>query len=119
MTLSVEVETARRERTLVLPQAALRGPAGRWRPSQRAGAAGWARPGTQRAAGLRTLDAVEVLGGLKESDTVLRGHASFAGRSTRACPHGAMDHVIARAHYGVSRASAAGCSPALTGTMGR
>ena len=98
MTLSVEVETARRDRALVLPQTALRPlPAagtGASAPSEQAvstaqGALtapaaqvqaqaqvlvveqGRAQPRTVTL-GLRTLDAVEVLSGLAEGDTVLR-----------------------------------------------
>ena len=69
MTLSVEVETARRERTLVLPQAALRGPAGGDQASVLVLQDGRAQARNVRL-GLRTLDAVEVLDGLKEGDTV-------------------------------------------------
>lgn len=72
MTLSVEVETAQRERTLVVPLRALRGDA-------TAGAVGVlvAQQGHARARpvrlGLRTLDAVEVLDGLRAGETVLLG----------------------------------------------
>ena len=72
MTLSVEVETAQRERTLVVPLRALRGDA-------TAGAAGVlvAQEGRARARpvrlGLRTLDAVEVLDGLRAGEAVLLG----------------------------------------------
>jgi HlyD family secretion protein len=83
MTLSVEVETARRDSALVLPQAALRGAV--------AGDVGtvWVlQDGRARALnvrlGLRTLDAVEVLDGLKEGDVVLRGGAVQAGDRVRA-----------------------------------
>ena len=71
MTLSVEVETGRRERTLVVPVAALRdgGPAG---------TSVWlARDGRVEArpvrVGLRTLDAAEILDGLKVGEQVLIG----------------------------------------------
>ena len=83
MTLSVEVETARRERALVLPQAALRGAV--------AGDAGTVlvlqegrAQNLQVRLGLRTLDAVEVLDGLKEGDAVLLGGAMQAGDRVRA-----------------------------------
>lgn len=81
MTLSVEVETARRERALVLPARALR-----------SGAAGDVllvadgRRAVERPVriGLRTLDAIEVLEGVKEGDLVLLGPAVRAGARVRA-----------------------------------
>ena len=83
MTLSVEVETARRESALVLPLAALRGAV--------AGDAGTVlvlqegrAQNLQVRLGLRTLDAVEVLDGLKEGDAVLLGGAMQAGDRVRA-----------------------------------
>ena len=85
MTLSVEVETARRESALVLPQATLRG--------AMAGDTGAVlvlvlQDGRAEARavrlGLRTLDAVEVLEGLTGGDTVLRGGAVQAGDRVRA-----------------------------------
>ncbi|MBY0453826.1 MAG: efflux RND transporter periplasmic adaptor subunit [Burkholderiaceae bacterium] len=83
MTLSVEVETARRERTLVLPQSALHGPATGdsgvvWVLQE-----GRAQPRTVRL-GLHTLEAVEVLQGLHENEVVLRGGALQAGGRVRA-----------------------------------
>jgi hypothetical protein len=88
MTLSVEVETARRERALVLPLAALAPPV---RP-----AGGGAvlvvrrRPGGRRrrcTLGLRTLDGAEVLQGLAEGDAVV----CWLARTASACaPGGAV-----------------------------
>lgn len=71
MTLSVEVETGRRQRTLVVPVAALR-------DGNSAGPSVWlARDGRvqvrQVRVGLRTLDAVEILDGLNEGEWVLIG----------------------------------------------
>lgn len=83
MTLSVEVETARRERTLVLPQAALRGPVEGDQATVMVLQEGRAQARPVRL-GLRTLDAVEVLDGLAEGDTVLRGGAVQAGDRVRA-----------------------------------
>src|SRR3989344_4467128 len=83
MTLSVEVETARRERTLVLPQAALRGPVEGDQATVLVLQEGRAQARPVRL-GLRTLDAVEVLDGLAEGDTVLRGGAAQAGDGGRA-----------------------------------
>ena len=118
MTLSVEVETARRERTLVLPQAALRGPAGGDQASVLVLQDGRAQVRNVRL-GLRTLDAVEVLGGLKESDTVLRGHASLQdGQRVRArtVPWTTSSPAPPAAAQGNQ---GGGAGPALTGTMGR
>lgn len=84
MTLSVEVETARRDRTLVLPQAALRGATDR---SDVASVLVLQEGRAQARAvrlGLRTLDAVEVLEGLAPGDTVLRGGNVQAGDRVRA-----------------------------------
>ena len=119
MTLSVEVETARRERTLVLPQAALRGPAGGDQASVLVLQDGRAQVRNVRL-GLRTLDAVEVLDGLKESDTVLRGHASLQdGQRVRArtVPWTTSSPAPTTASQG--SAQGGGAAPALTGTMGR
>ena len=118
MTLSVEVETARRERTLVLPQAALRGPAGGDQASVLVLQDGRAQVRNVRL-GLRTLDAVEVLGGLKESDTVLRGHASLQdGQRVRArtVPWTTASSAPTPAAQGNQ---GGGAGPALTGTMER
>lgn len=118
MTLSVEVETARRERTLVLPQAALRGPAGGDQASVLVLQDGRAQVRNVRL-GLRTLDAVEVLDGLKDGDTVLRGHASLQdGQRVRArtvpwTTSSPTPTAAAQSHQG------GGVGPALTGTMGR
>lgn len=84
MTVSVEVETARRERTLVLPADALRGDDG---PA----ATVWlAREGRVEArqvrAGLRTLDALEIVEGLAEGDVVLIGPAPPPGARVRVAP---------------------------------
>ena len=118
MTLSVEVETARRERTLVLPQAALRGPAGGDQASVLVLQDGRAQVRNVRL-GLRTLDAVEVLGGLKEGDTVLRGHASLQdGQRVRArtVPWTTASSAPTPAAQGNQ---GGGAGPALTGTMER
>ena len=119
MTLSVEVETARRERTLVLPQAALRGPAGGDQASVLVLQDGRAQVRNVRL-GLRTLDAVEVLGGLKESDTVLRGHASLQdGQRVRARAEPWTTSSPAPTTASQGSAQGGGAASALTGTMGR
>jgi HlyD family secretion protein len=84
MTLSVEVETARREQALVVPADALRG-------DESTGPSVWlARDGRVEARqvrlGLRTLDAVEVLDGLSAGELVLIGPAPQPGRRVRADP---------------------------------
>ena len=72
MTLSVEVETARRERALVLPLSALRSQASSTSASVLIALDGHAQTRPVRL-GLRTLDAVEVLEGLAQGDVVLLG----------------------------------------------
>ena len=81
MTLSVEVETARRERALVVPADALRG-------DESTGTSVWlARDGRVEARkvrlGLRTLDAAEILEGLSEGELVLIGTAPLPGQRVR------------------------------------
>lgn len=82
MTVSVEVETARREQALVVPADALRG-------DESTGPRVWlARDGRVEARqvrlGLRTLDAVEVLDGLSAGELVLIGPAPQPGERVRA-----------------------------------
>lgn len=112
MTLSVEVETAQRERTLVLPLAALRAAT----PGASASVL-VLRDGRAQTVGitpgLRTLDAVEVLQGLAEGDAVVVGGSFQDGQRLRAReapwqPGGAV--------LGASRADA---GAALTNAMGR
>lgn len=81
MTLSVEVETARRAQALVLPADALHG-------DDVTGNSVWrVRDGRVEARpvrlGLRTLDAVEILDGLSEGELVLIGPAPAPGRRVR------------------------------------
>lgn len=82
MTVSVEVETARRERALVVPVDALRG-------VESADASVWlARDGRVEARkvrlGLRTLDAAEILDGLGAGELVLIGPSPRPGLRVRA-----------------------------------
>lgn len=117
MTLSVEVETARRERTLVLPQAALRGPVEGDQATVLVLQEGRAQARPVRL-GLRTLDAVEVLDGLVEGDTVLRGGAVQAGDRVRArTVEWSAGSAAAGAAQG--RAQGADAGAALTNAMGR
>lgn len=81
MTVSIEVETARRDRTLVVPVNALRA-------DTDTGQTVWVeRDGRVEARavrlGLRTLAAVEVLDGLSEGDVVLTGSAPSPGSRVR------------------------------------
>ena len=115
MTLSVEVETARRDAALVLPARALRSDEG---------------PGSGRATvwidndgriearsvrlGLRTLDAVEVLEGLKVGDTVLIGASPLPGGRVRADRSAAAASAAAAPRPARDDAAAA-----LTNAMGR
>ena len=94
MSLSVEVETARREQALVLPVAALRyESAGEAHPAHQAQVRlvreGRVAEQTVKL-GLRTLQAVEVLGGLAKGDEVLLGPTPEPGRRvrTRTAPEG-------------------------------
>ncbi len=82
MTLSVEVETARRDRTLVLPLSALRATSPDGTASVLVARDGRARRATVRL-GLRTLDAVEVLDGLGEGEAVVVGGAFRDGDRLR------------------------------------
>lgn len=113
MTLSVEVETARRERALVLPLSALRPPVSEAAATVLRLQEGRSQERTVRL-GLRTLDAVEVLDGLAEKDVVLLGKALKAGDKVRA-------HVIA---WQPGQSAAPGArsedvGSALTNAMGR
>ena len=81
MTLSVEVETARREQALVVPADALRG-------DTSAGQIVWlVRDGRVQARavrlGLRTLAAAEIVDGLSAGDVVLLGPAPQPGKRVR------------------------------------
>ncbi|MDP3170737.1 MAG: efflux RND transporter periplasmic adaptor subunit, partial [Polaromonas sp.] len=82
MTLSVEVETGRRERALVLPLSALRTQPSPTTATVLVADAGSAQE-RQLRLGLRTLDAVEVLEGLAEGEAVLLGSSAQAGARIR------------------------------------
>jgi HlyD family secretion protein len=83
MTLSVEVETARRERALAVPVAALRGDVAADSATVLVARDGRVEERSVRL-GLRTLDAAEVREGLAEGDTVLLGPAPKPGSRVRA-----------------------------------
>jgi HlyD family secretion protein len=109
MTLSVEVETARRERALVLPLAALRGDVSVATAEVRVEREGRVEARQVRL-GLRTLDAAEVLEGLAEGERVLLGDTPAVGRRVRA------DLVAATPGALLARDDA---GSALTNAMGR
>ena len=125
MTLSVEVETARRERTLVLPLDALRSD-----DASRNAASVWlARDGRVEARavqlGLRTLDAVEVLQGLAAGDVVLLAGAPAPGGRVRADT--AAGAALGRSNISAGSAGSTGnaansggsAGAALSNAMGR
>lgn len=113
MTLSVEVETGRRERALVLPLAALRTQMSPAMAVVLVNRAGRAEERSVRL-GLRTLDAVEVLEGLADSDTVLLGGKLQTGARVRSRP------VAWQPGQPVARSgSAPDAGSALTNAMGR
>jgi len=114
MTLSVEVETGRRERALVVPTAALVGAS-----DGNSAQVHVLRDGRVQARrlrlGLRTLDGAEVLDGLAAGDVVLLGRGLAPGQRARA-DTGAQADTSARA----SGPKASGESGAALGNaMGR
>ncbi|MDD2610415.1 MAG: efflux RND transporter periplasmic adaptor subunit [Giesbergeria sp.] len=119
MTLSVEVETARREQALALPLSALH--SGSTPSSQQATVLvldqGRAQPRNLRL-GLRTLDAVEVLDGLRPGDTVLHSASLPAGQRVQTRP------LVWTPGTALSASAAAGkpggdAGSAMTNAMGR
>ncbi|GAB3364191.1 MULTISPECIES: efflux RND transporter periplasmic adaptor subunit [Giesbergeria] len=119
MTLSVEVETARRERALVLPLSALQPGSTPTGPEatvlvQHQGQA----QARKLRLGLRTLDAVEVLDGLSNGDTVLHSTKIQAGERVQARP------LVWKPGTALSGSPAAGktggeAGSAMTNAMGR
>lgn len=110
MSLSVEVETARRDRALVVPADALRG-------DDSTGTSVWiVRDGRVEARpvrlGLRTLDAAEIIEGLSEGEQVLLGAAPLPGQRARISTDAAPP---TRAGKGTKEDAGA----AMTNAMGR
>ena len=118
MTLSVEVETARRDAALVLPTGALRSEDGAGR------ATAWVERGGRvelRALrlGLRTLDAAEVLEGLVAGEAVLMGAAPEPGRRVHADRSAASASAASAAAAAAAKPQRANGGAALTNAMGR
>ncbi len=116
MTLSVEVETARRDRALALPLAALRPGADEASATVLVAADGRAQARAVRL-GVRTLQAVEVQDGLQDGELVLLGEASAQvqpGQRVRAKAMTGWPSTSAQAAGGGGAAGAA-----LTQSMGR
>jgi HlyD family secretion protein len=110
MTVSVAVETARRTQALVVPVSALRG-------DETSGPAVWlASDGRVQARpvrlGLRTLEAVEVLDGLRAGEVVLLGPAPPPGARAR-------PDTSAAAALRTGQATRDDAGGALTSAMGR
>ena len=117
MTLSVEVETARRASTLVVPLSALRGEvlAARAGPAGAADTVWLAQDGRVQSRpvtlGLRTLETAEVLQGLAAGDTVLVGAAPRPGMRVKA------DTAVGALR--APKAAAGDAGSALSNAMGR
>lgn len=112
MTLSIEVETARREKALVVPADTLRG-------DESAGASVWlVRDGRVEARavrlGLRTLDAAEIVEGLSEGDQVVIGAAPAPGQRARVDANAAPQRPT-----GKGQQADGGVGAAMTSSMGR
>ncbi len=112
MTLSVEVQTARRERALSLPVAALRGEASATTATVLLAREGRVEQRTVQL-GLRTLDAAEVRDGLAEGDVVLLGPALKPGSRVR------VDTSAAAVAGARQRQAGDDAGAALTNAMGR
>ncbi len=115
MTLSVEVETARRERALALPLAALRSPVNGGRSTVLIADGDGRVQLRDVRLGLRTLASAEVIEGLVAGDLVLLGEVPAPGRRVRA------DTSLkpAAALSGGDGGSGGGVGAALSNTMGR
>jgi HlyD family secretion protein len=111
MTLSVEVETARRESALVVPIGALRG------DDPSAGGVVWIEVDGRVEArkvrtGIRSLDAVEVLDGLVAGDKVLIGMSPNPGSRVHL-------KALTNEAKSISKSANEGIGSALTNAMGR
>ncbi len=125
MTLSVEVETARRERALVLPLLALRSPPGSTGTNVLIVQDGHVQVRPVRL-GLRTLDAAEVLDGLAQGDAVLLVGEPKPGQRVRVKVQAWQPSVSAGPGALMATGAAAGSAArppdagsAMTNAMGR
>lgn len=116
MTLSVEVETGRREQALALPLTALRQTQGD--TAQVLVAVDGVAQARQLRLGLRTLAAVEVLDGLRAGDAVLTGSGLKAGQRVSVSPV-AWQPGAATAASAQRADSAGSAGSALSNAMGR
>ena len=115
MTLSIEVETARRDAALVVPASALRGDGSSATATVLVERDGRAEARKVRL-GLRTLEAAEVLDGLAAGDTVLLGTTAQPGQRVRAD----LKTSVARpSTQGARNATREDAGSALTNAMGR
>ena len=115
MTLSIEVETARRDAALVVPASALRGDGSSATATVLVERDGQAEARKVRL-GLRTLEAAEVLDGLAAGDTVLLGTTAQPGQRVRAD----LKTSVARpSTQGARNATREDAGSALTNAMGR
>jgi HlyD family secretion protein len=119
MTLSVEVETARRESALVIPIEALRGDA------TMSGTAVWIEVGGRVVerkvrTGVRSAKAVEVLEGLSTADTVLIGTSPEPGNKIRVkAVARETEPVGKRTDHGTKQDGDQGMGSAFTNAFGR
>ena len=112
MTLSVEVETARRDRALVLPLSAVRAQTSESAVKVLVIQDGRARDRSVKL-GLRTLDAAEILDGLSEGDLVVMSSAAKSGSRVSPKP---VDWKPGNATKSTSQQDA---GSAMTNAMGR
>ena len=115
MTLSIEVETARRDAALVVPTSALRGDGSAATATVLVERDGRAEAREVRL-GLRTLEAAEVLDGLAAGDTVLLGTTVKPGQRVRA---DLKTSVAGPSTQGARNATREDAGSALTDAMGR
>jgi len=120
MTLSVEVETARRDRTLTVPLAALRAAPGAAEDAADVLLAVGGRAHLQRVRlGVRSLQAAEVLDGLKAGDTLLLGNGVQAGQRVRLRDVAASLASTTPGAQAAATGSTGAAGAALTNAMGR
>ena len=118
MTLSMEVETGRREAALALPVAALLGDVSAATGLVRVEHQGRVEERKVRL-GLRSLDAAEVLDGLAAGDIVLLGKAPAPGQRVQADINSPAAVAAARNGSAVRQRSREDAGSAMTNAMGR